>query len=322
MAMRTQKIILGVDVSKDWLDYCRYGDSDTIEIANQRQQIDAWLKPYRGLAVALAIEATNTYHELLVARALQFGLTVYLISGYQLKCYANSLNVRMRTDQADARLLARLLEREIDQLRPYQPRSPQHQRLWRLLKRRALLVKHNDQLTQSFRDLPELHCSVRSVIRHHRQLIALIDRRVRHLARALGWQQDLARLRSLPGIGPLNALALCAAYRSGQFIHRDPFIAFLGLDVRTKDSGQHKGRRKLTKQGDPEYRRLLFNAAMAATKRGRHFYTDYQQLQARGLSKIASLVVIARKLARLAFSLLKHQTTFDPMRHRASCVTT
>ena len=116
MAMRTRKIILGVDVSQDWLDCCVYGNDDVVQIANERHAIDAWLKAYGHGDVALAIEATNTYHELVVERARRFGLAVYLISGYQLKHYTKSLNVRMRTDRVDAQLLARYLEREIDDL--------------------------------------------------------------------------------------------------------------------------------------------------------------------------------------------------------------
>ena len=58
--------------------------------------------------------------------------------------------------------------------------------------------------------------------------------------------------------------------------------------MRTKDSGKHKGRRKLTKKGDPEYRRLLYNAAMAATKTGYYFniwnawWTPLNALDAKG----------------------------------------
>jgi transposase len=320
--MQTQKVILGCDVSQEWLDYCRHGDAQTVQIANDQRAIDRWLRSLNPATAALAIEATNTYHELLVERARHFGLEVYLVSGYQLRHYALSLNVRMRNDRVDAQLLARFLDREIEALRPYEPRSAEHQRLMRLLKRRALLVRQRIQLRQSFAGLGELRTSVRSVRRRLQQLIALIDRRLQHLARKLGWGPDLARLRSLPGVGPLNALALCAAYRSGQFSHRDPFIAFLGLDVRTKDSGKHRGRRKLTKKGDPEYRRLLYNAAMAATRDGRLLQDKYQALQARGLSKTAALVAVSRHIARLAFALLKNQTSFDPKLVRRPCLTT
>ncbi len=322
MAMPARKVILGCDVSQEWLDYCQFGSPHTTHVRNQRRDIDRWLSSLAGQPAAIAVEATNTYHELLVERARHFGLEVYLVSGYQLRHYALSLNVRMRNDQVDAQLLARLLDREIDALRPYEPRSSQHQRLMRLLKRRALLVRQRQQLRQSFAGLPELRTSVRSVSRRLQQLIALIDRRLQRLARELGWQHDLGRLRSLPGVGPLNALALCAAYRCGHFSHRDPFIAFLGLDVRTKDSGKHKGRRKLTKKGDPEYRRLLYNAAMAASRDGHYFNGEYQALQARGLSKTAALVAVSRKIARLAFGVLKSQTTFNPQRNRRPCLAT
>lgn len=322
MAMLTRRVIYGVDVSQEWLDVGRHGESQTRRLTNDRAAIDRWLKSLSGPAVALAVEATNTYHELLVERARHFGLTVYLISGYQLKHYANSLNVRMRTDVGDAKLLARFLDREIDSLRPYEPRAPQHQRLMRLLKRRALLVKHQQQLRQSFAPLPELRGSVDALHRQLRQTIALIDRQMHTLARELGWSGEIVRLRSMPGIGPLNALALCAAYHAGDFPHRDPFVAYLGLDVRTKDSGKHQGKRKLTKKGCPEYRRLLHNAAMAASRAGGHFYRDYQALQQRGFSRTAALVVISRKLARMAFGLLKNGQTFNPARAAGACLTT
>lgn len=309
MALQASPVILGIDVSQDWLDVCQHGSERLERVDNTPKAIRALLRRY-GLA-ALAVEATNTYHEKLVELAYRQGFKVYLISGYQLKHYGESLGQRMRTDAVDAQLLARMLDREVDRLRPYEPRSPQQTQLRRLLKRRALLVRHQQQLSQSLAGTG-LDASLKSLQRRYREVIVLIDKRLTSLANELGWRTDLARLRSIPGIGPLTALALLEAWRSGSFTHRDPYIAFLGLDVKTKDSGKHKGRRKLTKQGNPEARRLLFNAAMAATKQGRHFAPTYQALQNRGFTKIQALVIICRKLARLAFVLLKKQSSFNP----------
>ena len=308
MAMKVEKIILGADVSQEWIDLALHGDEDVQRIDNTRKAIDQALKALPG--AALAVEATNTYHELLVERALKLGLSVYVISGYQLSHYAKSVGTRMRTDPIDAQLLARYLHREIDALRPFQPKSQHHQRLWRLLKRRARLVQFAKALRQSLTAIRELQRSLNSLLRRIKEVIAVIDRLLRKLAITLGWQADLQRLRSIPGIGPLSAYALLLAYRAGHFTHRDPYIAFMGLDVRTKDSGKHKGKRKLTKQGDPEYRRLLYNAAMAAA-RTRYYRQTYQQALARGFSTTAAYVIVARKLARLAFALLKKQASFD-----------
>jgi transposase len=313
MAMPVTPVTLGIDVSQEWLDVCEHGTSKVERIENSRRAIRTLLKRYA--AAALAVEATNTYHETLVELALERGLAVYLISGYQLKRYGESLGQRLRNDATDARLLARLLDRERDQLRPYEPRCRQQILLRRLLKRRALLIKQQHQLRQSFAGIG-LKNSLNSLLRRLQAVVTLIDKRLAGLAKELGWQQDLRRLRSIPGVGPLTALALLEAYRSGSFSHRDPYIAFLGLDVKTKDSGKSKGRRRLTKQGNPETRRLLYNAAMATVHQGRLFHAEHLAQQARGLSKIQSLVIISRRIARLAFALLKQQTTFDPQLFR------
>ena len=91
--------------------------------------------------------------------------------------------------------------------------------------------------------------------------------------------------------------------------------------MKTKDSGKHKGKRRLTKQGDGEYRRLLHNAAMAA-RRSIYYQPIYDAARARGYSTTAALVIVARKLARLAFALLRSQTSFDPNRLKGACPAT
>lgn len=307
-----ERVILGCDVSKDWLDLHVYGQDGVCRIDNARTAIDTFLKSYRGAAIA--VEATNRFHELIVARAQRRGLTVYLVSGYELKCYAEAVRKRMRNDPIDAELLARYLAHEIDELVPYLPRSPEVQRLWQLLKRRAVLVAQNAQREQSFRGIKELQTTGRSLKRSYDVAIARIEQMIRRLATRLGWDHDIARLRAIKGVGELTACAMLVAYRCGRFIHHDPFVAYLGLDVRAKDSGRFKGQRKLSKRGDGEYRRLLHCAAMAVIRHQPYFKARYQVLLARGLSKTAALVVIARQLARLCFTLLHKQIDFDPQR--------
>jgi transposase len=310
MAMCVARVIVGVDVAKEWIEVNEYGREEVERVANVRRDLKRWLAGYP--VAALAVESTNTYHELLIELALEQGLTVYLISGYQLSRYAESLNVRMRNDRVDAKLLARFLEREIDELHCYQPKPPALRQLWELIKRRAILVKHNTQLTQSLATLSELQSSVRALIRANRRLVTLIEQRMRARVRQLGWQGELDRLRTLPGVGELSALVLLVAYRTHPFANRDAFTSFMGLDLRTKDTGKHRGKRKLTKKGDPEYRRVLYNAAMAATRDAGYFRRYYEQLCQRGIPTTGAFVAVARKLVQLAFVLLNTQTDFDP----------
>ena len=121
----------------------------------------------------------------------------------------------------------------------------------------------------------------------------------------------------MPGIGPVTAAALAACLTSHTFTHPDQFVAYVGLDVRVRDSGAHVGRRRLSKRGQPELRRLLYLCAQANLRRrdpGNPFKAQYERERAKGLSSTAALNAVARKLARTAWSLVTHGTTYDPAR--------
>jgi len=310
MTTTTVRVILGADVSKGWLDIHVEGAQGPQRINNERKAIDGFLKRYRGASIA--VEPTNTYHELIVERARKLGLVAYLVNGYQIKHYGQALGQRMNTDAIDARLIARYLAREIADLKPHVPKPPQQALLWTLLKRRAALIQTSQQIRQSLSGIKALGKVQKQLNSSFKRALVAIDSQIDGLKTALEWQPDVSRLVQMPGVGRLTALALLAGYRSGTFIHHDPFIAYLGLDVRAKESGKFKGQRKLTKRGDGEYRRLLYCAAMAACRTAGYFKDRYEALQARGLTRTAALVVLARKIATIGFHLLRKQVDYDP----------
>lgn len=320
MAMRIEPLLIGVDVSKAELVVCEDKNHPLRSLANERRALRAWLKALLGPA-CIAVEATNTFHLTLLEEAHRLGHTVYVVDGYRLNRYRESIGGRAKTDASDARLLRRYLERERAELRPWTPPSKGYVHIQRLLHRRAVLVKSKTALEQSLRELPELKRSAQALMRQLARLDALIQKRLTQTLVQHGWQSDLERCRDIEGIGPLTAAALVMAFNRGPFKKSDAFIAFLGLDVRVRDSGQSRGRRKLTKQGDPELRRLLYLAAMHAcrTPRWQPFYQRYLD---RGLSKIQALVILSRKLARVAFALLKNQTTYQNDTPQERCLAT
>lgn len=85
--------------------------------------------------------------------------------------------------------------------------------------------------------------------------------------------------------------------------------------VAIRQSGKKNGQRGLTKQGDAELRRLLYLAAQANLRtKDSPFKAHYERERAKGLSSTAALCAVARKLARLCWSLAKHGTTYDANR--------
>jgi transposase len=150
-------------------------------------------------------------------------------------------------------------------------------------------------------------------------LIAELDARMQELVAAEEPLRTAAtHLRTVVGFGPLLSASMAHAITRHPFRKADAFIAYIGYDPRVRDSGQWRGRRFLSKRGPAELRRLLFTAAMSACKT-KLWQPFYQRYRARGLSTTAALVILARKLARVAFSIVKHNVDFRPELVKVAC---
>ena len=178
VAMRTY----GVDVAKRWLDIYCSATGETRRIDNDEVSINGWVQRL-GSDAQLAVEATNRFHERVIEAAHRHGCVVYVVDALKLCRYRDAVGHRAKTDQADAVLLARYLDQERAHLRCWRPLDPLQVRLWRLLKRRATLVKTQVQLRQSLADLGQLDGDARALIRHCQQLIRKLEQQLQSLVR-------------------------------------------------------------------------------------------------------------------------------------------
>src|SRR3546814_18128033 len=79
-----------------------------------------------------------------------------MVCGYELSHYRKGVNVRAKTDALDARLLARYLKNEGQELKPWSPPSPLYRRLVSLFRRRAAVVQARVSLSQAWANEPLL----------------------------------------------------------------------------------------------------------------------------------------------------------------------
>lgn len=310
MPVSVSKPIVGVDVAKNEL-VIYHAEFDLLEaIPNNKTAIKRWLKALPG-SVAIAIEATNIYHLEFADLAYEAGCVIYMVGGYELSHYRKGVNVRAKTDALDAKLLARYLKNEADELHPWTPPSPLYRRLLSLFRRRAALVHARVALVQSWANEPLLKAAFNAQVQSIQKLEALIEKTIGDHLKEAGLLGQLKRCLKVEGIGFLTGARLLTTFQRGDFRNSDAFIAFLGMDLRVSKSGQKDGRRSLSKRGDPEARRLLHNAAMSASRTGawKKFYEDQR---AKGLSTTQALVILARKLARVVFALLSKQSEYQP----------
>lgn len=305
---------VGVDVAKDAVVVaCVDHRFPVQQIPNQRAALRAWLKSLPA-GSRIGVESTGDYHELLTDLAQAHGHTVFLLNPLETRHYAKAMGHRAKTDRVDAELIARLIAQEHTHLRAYVPPTATQRKLDRLIRRRATIVRLQGTLKLTMRNLGGFAAELKAVLDNMAALLAKIDAAM--LALAARSPQHLAaqqRVETIVGVGPLVGISLTNTLERVPFHKADAFVAFLGLDPRANDSGQKIGRRRLSKRGPAELRRLLFNAAMSASKTN-VWKPIYESYRAHGWSTTASLVIIARKIARAAWSIHHYRTTFNPER--------
>jgi transposase len=294
---------IGVDVAKDAMVVaCSERSFPVREVANQRPAVLAFLK---GLPAGsrIGVESTGTYHELFAETAHQLGFPVFLLNPKDTRHYAKAVGLRGKTDRVDAELIARMIAHEHTKLHAWNPPTPQQREIDRLIKRRATLISLREAVEMSLHDLGGFADELKALRTRFNQLIARIDLRTKALVEASpDRKQNFTRVCTITGVGPVIGTALVNTLERVPLKSADAFVAFTGLDPRPDDSGQHRGKRRLSKRGPGELRRLLFLAAMSAakTKTWRPLFEHYR---AKGLSGTAALVILARRIARTAWSI-------------------
>jgi len=88
-----------------------------------------------------------------------------------------------------------------------------------------------------------------------------------------------------------------------------------GLNLTENSSGARKGKTGISKRGRPGLRNLLYQASLTLVAKNPQFRALYQHLKTRRENPLKSkqaLIVIACKLLRVMFTLVKEKRLYDP----------
>jgi transposase len=127
------------------------------------------------------------------------------------------------------------------------------------------------------------------------------------------------RLMSVPGIGPIISTAIVSAIGTGEAFDRGrDFAAWLGLVPQQYSTGGKSILGRITKRGSRYLRTLLIQAAHILLMRPDNWdkfsFGPWLKQAAPRLHKNKLAVALANKLARIAWSVLRHDRAFDTHR--------
>jgi transposase len=123
--------------------------------------------------------------------------------------------------------------------------------------------------------------------------------------------EEIRRLMTVPGVSLVSAATFVAVVGDiNRFSSPKRLVSYLGLDPRVRQSGEAPARHgRISKQGSPEARHMLCEAAWVAVRTPGPLRAFYERLRARRGAQIA-LVATARKLSVLFWHLLTREQDY------------
>jgi transposase len=293
--LMTDKPIVGVDVSKEWLDIAIAG-GDVERIDNKQDIIDRWLE--RVGPSLVAFEPTGGYERVLQQCLRRRGVLFVRVHPNDVIAYRKSRGIKAKTDRIDARLIAAFAAEELSR-RGLKPSIAGDEVLRELAARRRQIrdTIHAERCRRATAGTKAVHKSIDLVIAALSRSLKTLEAEIGdHLRADEEATKLMALLQSLRGVGPIVALTFLADLPELGHLSAKQIAALTGLAPITRQSGKSRGRDRIG-FGRPAIRSVLFNAARAAIRHPSPFKAFYDRLvtEHHKPGKLA-LVAVMRKI--------------------------
>ena len=308
---------IGIDVSKKVLDVAALDDSGEVIRAQfkntkaGRELCLEWLQKFDACKVAL--EATGTYHQHLVALLQASDVYVSVLNPSQVSFFIKSQHRRNKTDTADALGLALFSKERQPPASGVQASTNQS------------LAREIEAVTEDLVRLKNrLEAAGEGVT--HKEVISSLKKRIKALEqekKRLEEQlqkeveatnpEDLGLLISIPGVGTRTACLLLTELGDiGRFSSARRLVACAGLTPERHESGSSVFKRsRITRMGSRHLRKILYMPALSSLRYNPSLQVFIKRLVDRDKPKKSALVACMAKLLRIVFAVLTHRKPYD-----------
>ena len=320
--MQTNKVYVGIDVSKDKLDACLLRGEAKPQPKVFENTAAGHAKLWRwaqflaqGASLHFALEATGTYGDAFASFLVQQNEFVSVLNPARVKFFALSEGAANKTDPVDARMIALFTQQKDPPL--WRMATPEVALLTALTRRRQQLLEHKvaeENRLQAPGLLPEIVRSLKRNLRFLDKAIASLEAQIhQHIDNTPSLKEDYDLLMSIPGIGEVLAPLLLAELPDiSSFADAKSVATYAGLNPSNHQSGTSvKHPAHLSKGGNAILRAALYMPAMTAARFNPHVKALYERLIAGGKCRMAALGAAMRKLLMIAYGVLKSRQKYS-----------
>jgi transposase len=306
-AERGTAVFIGIDVSQQYLDVANSHQKRVVRVSNDGAGIESLRREFLECAPALIVlEASGGYERKVATTLLAASLSVAVVNPRHVRDFARSLGQLAKTDEIDARVLARFAEAV----------RPEPSRL-------------SEEAAEQLRELEQRRRQLVGMITAERNRLRTVTRTADHIEEHLRWLEEqvkrvekekegliqsdpeleakAALLRTVPGVGPSLSATLLGSLPELGLLNRKQIAALVGVAPLNWDSGKLKGKRVVW-GGRAHVRSVLYMAAMVATRSNPVIRALYERLCQAGKPKKVALVAAMRKLLIILNSMMRTRT--------------
>lgn len=316
--------ILGVDLSKAFFDVALFEGAQC--------RFDNETKGFRALKKWLILQGVDCHQLLIVMEhtgRCSYRLEAFLhhqevrfvkVAALQIK---HSLGVvRGKTDQLDARRIARFGFEKQDQLKAQglpQASLQQLQKLYSLRSsfvrmRSALMMQRKDFLLGGETKSGFIIKTLEAEIKKQGLSIKKIEEQLTHVIESdAAIERNYALLQSEKAVGTVVATAMIITTQNfTRFANARKFACFSGTAPFEHRSGSSiKGKTKVSHLADKDMKSKLHQAAKCAVQHDPELRAYYLRKVAEGKAKMSVLNVVSNKIIHRMFAIIKRQTPYE-----------
>jgi transposase len=306
-------VYVGIDVSKARLDVAVRPSGEPLSVAYDATGITTVLMPLTQVSpIRIVVEATGGLERPLLRALVDAALPVIVVNPRQVRDFAKATGQLAKTDALDAQVLARFAEVIQPTLRVLP--DPQTQELAAVLaRRRQVLAMQGAEHNRLDRAPGRVRKRIEAHLRWLRDELARLDADLDDLIQQSPiWRAREELLQSVPGIGPVMSRTVLAELPELGLLNRKQIAALVGVAPFNRDSGRLRGHRTIW-GGRASVRRVLYMAALVATRWNPVIRLFYQRLRAAGKAPKVALVAAMRKLLTILNAMVHHGTPWQPV---------
>jgi transposase len=322
--MKSFQTIIGIDVAQDTLAISIFdGKTHQIKELDYTKRIirKELITPFRKVkeSVVFVMESTGIYHTRLAYWLASEELKISVVNPLIIKRYTQMHLMRIKTDSADAKLIAEYGYEYQHKLSFFRTKDESQIAVDNLVKAIDDLLLQRTMTNNQHHALKKQANYSKEALDSYKRHLKFIKDEIKRLEKTLqtllenAFNQEYELLRSIPGIG-LKVSAMIIAVFNGfeNFESAKQACSFAGIAPSPYESGTSvKGRGSISKRGNIFARKMLYMGALVATIHNPLIRQQYQRLVENGKSKMVAMVAAANKLLRQAFGVLKSGKPFD-----------